>query len=121
MHEIDACLTTRPELRHRVFEAHPELAFMRLVGSPIHTPKRTKAGRELRARVLQGLGFREVTAQLERLRKRYGLKSGRLADDDGLDAVAVCITAQRIWQGTALTLPECPHRDVRGITMAIHY
>src|SRR5512145_3333118 len=47
--EVDRVMT--PALQHRVYEAHPELAFQSLAGQPLQDRKKTVAGREARLRV----------------------------------------------------------------------
>lgn len=41
--EIDALLIARPDLRNRVYESHPEVAFCRLNGKPMRCRRRSRA------------------------------------------------------------------------------
>src|SRR5262249_38037351 len=67
MCEVDCVMT--PALQHRVYEAHPELAFRTLAGHPMQYRKKTMAGREERVRVLEQAahplfqGIRSAVAQ----------------------------------------------------------
>jgi len=114
LREVDALLT--PALQARVFEAHPELAFRALNGgAPVLAPKRTRAGREARLRLLAPW-FGGDRAAFEAAHRRLGA-----AWDDLVDALAVCWTAGRIRVGAAVRLPAAPPRDARGLRMEIWY
>lgn len=111
--EIDDVLTAADQVR--VFEAHPELAFVRLnEGKPL-TSKHLPEGRLLRARLLKAAGFGMIDAWLGNLRG-----SGAKADDL-LDACALVLTARHIARGTARRLPAGIERDARGLGMSISY
>ena len=90
-------------LDDRVIEAHPELAFARLLGAPARHPKRTPAGRAER---LAALGL----ASRPRVRGA--------APDDVLDAIALTHVARRVLAGDAERLGD-GGRDGRGLRMAI--
>src|SRR5262249_15104243 len=85
MREVDRVMT--PALQHRVYEAHPELAFRTLAGRPMQYRKKTVAGREERVRVLEQAahplfqGIRSAVAQALR-----GFPRTQVAPDDILDA-----------------------------------
>jgi len=111
--ELDRALA--PEDQARVFEAHPELAFRRLVGPASLPPKRRLEGRAARVALLQQAGFRDPEAW-------FGLWPRRLVQpDDLLDAAVLWLTARRIALGRAQRLPALPERDARGLDMAIWY
>src|SRR5690606_24608734 len=61
--EVDVLLSERPDLRERVFESHPEVAFMRLNGGiPMRLPKKIRGavnpeGMEERKALLCSLGY----------------------------------------------------------------
>lgn len=116
--EIDALLRQRPALRERVFESHPEVAFMRLNGgAPMRLPKKIKgmvnpAGMEERKALLAGRGYER--AFLDRP-PPAGAKP-----DDFLDAACMMLVAGRIGRGEAVSFPDPPGRDALGIVVAIH-
>ena len=106
--EVDAAMT--PALSERVFEVHPELAFMALHdGAPIAEPKRSPEGRALRIALLEAHGIAVPP------------KPRGAAMDDLLDACALLWSARRIATGQhATVLPE-PERDARGLPMQISW
>lgn len=108
--EIDAIMQPRHE--KKIFEAHPELAFRRLHGMPVAS-KHTREGSDLRLKILRDAGFRELENWIAAM-KPLGAKA-----DDVLDACALVLTAQRIADGRAQSLPPAPQRDERGLRMAI--
>ena len=67
MRELDALLDSRPPLRNRVFEAHPELAFARLNGgAPVLASKKTEEGQRVRLALLASAGFEQSQSALGR-------------------------------------------------------
>ncbi|RWM22179.1 MAG: DUF429 domain-containing protein [Mesorhizobium sp.] len=115
--EIDAVLIARPELRSRVFESHPEVAFCRLNGDQaMRLPKKIKGA-------VNPAGMAERKALL----CRHGYISGFLdrtpprgaAADDFLDAAAMMLIACRIASGEARPFPDPPLADRFGIPVAI--
>jgi predicted RNase H-like nuclease len=115
--EIDAVLIARPELRCRVFESHPEVAFCRLNGDQaMRLPKKIKGA-------VNPAGMAERKALL----CRHGYVSGFLnrtpprgaAADDFLDAAAMMLIAGRIASGKAKPFPDPPLADRFGIPVAI--
>lgn len=115
--EVDAVLRARPELRGRVREVHPEVAFRALNGGvAVAASKKTKDGRRARRRLVAsrfGAGAFDAV--------RAAFRRGDVADDDVLDALAVLWTAERIRYGVAVTLPAEPPRDAMGLPMEIVY
>lgn len=115
--EIDALLRRRPELRARIRESHPEVAFWRLNGgSPMELPKKIKgrvnpAGMEERRALLAGCGLDRPL--LDRPAPRGA------GDDDVLDACAMLLVAERLAQGLARPFPDPPPVDSCGLTVAI--
>lgn len=112
--EVDAALTL--EGQSRVYEGHPEMAFMRLAGAPLGPPKRRAAGRRQRRALLENALREPIEA--EAIRERYG--RGSVAADDILDAVVLTLTARHVLEGTAQIAGD-GSRDARGLEMAIRY
>jgi predicted RNase H-like nuclease len=115
--EIDALMITRQELRTRIIESHPEVAFWRMNDErPMSLPKKVKG-------VVNPAGMEERRALLA----RYGLDRALLdrkppvgaATDDYLDACAVLMVAARRARGTARPFPDPPGTDGFGIPVAI--
>lgn len=115
--EIDALLIARPELRTRVYESHPEVAFCRLNGEkPMTLPKKIKgavnpAGMEERKALLCRHGY--VRAFLDQ-KPPTGA-----AADDFLDAAVMMLIAGRLACGEARPFPDPPLADRFGIPVAI--
>lgn len=115
--EIDALLIARPDLRGRVFESHPEVAFCRLNGGiAMALPKKVKGA-------VNPAGMEERKALL----CRHGYEKSFLdqpppkgaASDDFLDAAAMMLIAGRIANGEARPSPDPPPSDRFGIPIAI--
>ena len=107
--EIDALMIARPELRERVIESHPEVAFWRLNGGQaMKLPKKIK-GR------INPAGMAERKALLS----ANGLERGFLdappprgaGEDDFLDAAAMLMIAARHARGETQSFPDPPGRD----------
>ncbi|MDX8478301.1 DUF429 domain-containing protein [Mesorhizobium sp. VK24D] len=115
--EIDALLIARPDLRGRIFESHPEVAFCRLNGGAAMTlPKKIKgivnpAGMEERKALLCRHGYEK--SFLDQLPPKGA------ASDDFLDAAAMMLIARRIASGEARPSPDPPLTDRFGIPVAI--
>ncbi len=100
-----------PSAHAPVWEAHPEVSFAAMTGSPILFPKRTWAGARLRTKALHDEGIVISEADPE---------AANIAADDVLDAAAAAWTARRCLTGRAISLPEAPGRpDRRGVVPAI--
>ncbi|TGQ43894.1 DUF429 domain-containing protein [Mesorhizobium sp. M00.F.Ca.ET.216.01.1.1] len=115
--EVDALLIARPELRSRVFESHPEVAFCRLNGDQaMSLPKKVK-----------GAANPAGMAERKALLCRHGYDKNFLdqmpprgaASDDFLDAAAMMLIAGRIASGEARPFPDPPLADRFGIPVAI--
>jgi predicted RNase H-like nuclease len=115
--ELDELLRARPDLRGRIVESHPEVAFWRLNGArAMATPKKVK-GRVNEA------GMAERRALLA----RHGIPEAFLAGpppkgaaaDDFLDATAMLLIAERRLRGEARPFPDPPLRDAYGLPVAI--
>ncbi|MER9168163.1 DUF429 domain-containing protein [Mesorhizobium australicum] len=112
--EIDTLLIVRPELRGRIFESHPEVAFCRLNGDhAMLLPKKIKDS-------VNPAGMAERKALL----CRHGYDMDFLdrppprgaAADDFLDAAAMMLIAGRI---ASEPFPDPPSADGFGIPVAI--
>lgn len=115
--EVDTFLRENPEDVSRVFETHPELAFVAMNGgTPLDQPKKIKSranppGLELRRALLTRAG---VPAEIA------GMKAPKGAgDDDLIDALACLVTARRLHRREARSYPQNPPRDEFGLPMAI--
>jgi predicted RNase H-like nuclease len=111
MRELDAVLRKRPACR--IVEAHPELGFARLAGSPVLEKKKTPEGRKRRLALLAKHGMGDVADWLDLLPRSL------VAPDDVIDAAVVCLAALRILAGKGTCLPAKPATDRFGIEMAI--
>lgn len=112
--ELDRLLT--PERAERIVESHPELAFAVLNGAAAMTlPKKVKSrpnppGLDQRRALLVRLGF--DAALLERPPRGAAI-------DDLLDACVLALVARRVHAGQAVSFPDPPMRDARGLPVAI--
>jgi predicted RNase H-like nuclease len=118
--EVDRLMT--PALQQRVYEAHPELAFVTLAGHPMGHNKKTSAGYAERLEALTGgpvAPFQKLHAHLLQTIQKFPRRQA--ARDDILDAYALVCTAYRITQTRAHCLPASPQVDARGLRMEIWY
>lgn len=115
--ELDELIRARPELRGRVLESHPEVAFWRLNGGQaMRLPKKVKgrvnpAGMEERRTLLAECGLNRDFLDASPPRGA--------AEDDFLDAAAVMLVAARHARGEARPFPDPPGRDEYGLPVAI--
>jgi len=115
--ELDTLLRARPDLRGRVRESHPEVAFWRLNGErAMSLPKKVKGrvhppGMEERRALLARCGLDRFL--LDRPSPRGA------GDDDVLDACAMLLIAGRIAEGRAVPFPDPPLVDGHDIPIAI--
>ena len=113
--EVDGLLCRDAAARAAFVEVHPELSFRAWNrGRPMAQPKKDAAGRRARLRLAEAWLGRGVLADA-----RGHVRKKDLADDDVLDAIAALWTAVRIARGDAVTVPEDPPRDARGLPMRI--
>ncbi len=115
--ELDTLLRARPDLRGRVHESHPEVAFWRLNGEcAMSSPKKVKGrvhppGMEERRALLARCGLDRFL--LDRPSPRGA------GDDDVLDAFAMLLVAERVADGRAVPFPDPPLVDGHAIPIAI--
>ena len=119
--EVDKALRESATDAARVFEVHPELAFMQLrteqggEAAGLKEGKTSEAGHAKRKALLEPVfGAALQTALDERIAK-YVQK------DDILDAFAVLWSARRIAAGSAIVLPADEPHDSADLPMVIRY
>lgn len=115
--EIDALMIAQPELRSRVVESHPEVAFWRLNGgSAMQLPKKIKGS-------VNPDGMEERKALLARVGHDRGFLDQPpprgAGADDVLDACAMLLMAERHRRGETTSFPTPPGMDAYGIPVAI--
>lgn len=99
-----------PGIQNRVREGHPELSFAQMNGGAgLLWPKRTEEGQRERTERLQPQ-FADLESQTAAIRPRRAVI-------DLLDALAMLWTARRLRDARALTLPDLPEFDSRGLRM----
>ena len=99
-----------------VLEIHPEVCFWAMVGAPARHSKHSREGlQERRALLVAHFGEEAVTTC------ESSLGSVRAKLDDLYDAMAALWSAERIVNGTAITIPENPVKDSTGLRMEINY
>jgi predicted RNase H-like nuclease len=113
--EVDELMTA--ETQRHVREAHPEVTFARLSGSPMIHNKKRPDGRAERIAVLQNAGIDISNARLAE--ERHKLGAGEVTPDDLLDALACLITALHVSVGRSQSLGLADQRDGRGLLMEI--
>lgn len=115
--ELDHLLITRLDLRHRIFEVHPEVSFHAWSGgTPIEEPKKSVSGGALRRQLVANHFGPDAFAEV---RHRY--RKREVADDDIADAFAALWTAERIMNGSSRTLPAHPSHDSEQLPMRMVY
>lgn len=119
MAEVDHLLRSRPKLRARLVECHPEVAFWAMNGqAALDLPKKVKnrpypPGLDLRLTLLGASG---VPCDLLNAQTARALGAGL---DDLIDAAACAVTAKRVAEGKALRFPDPPEADAFGLPVAI--
>lgn len=116
--EVDSLIT--PAHQTTVYEAHPELAFMLLAGTPMQHNKKTAAGREERLKALRRAPqprCRPLQPALQRALRTY--RRAQVAPDDLLDACVLLRTSYRLAAARAQYLPATPAWDAEGLRMEI--
>jgi predicted RNase H-like nuclease len=106
--DVDRQLRSEPNLKRRVFESHPELAFHLLSGVSLGYSKKLSAGQNERLDIIHRT-LPEARADFENLLTRY--PRSVLARDDILDAMVLLIVGLgKTWELT------CKERaDEKGI------
>ncbi|KAB1072118.1 DUF429 domain-containing protein [Methylobacterium planeticum] len=110
---VDGLLRGRPELRSRLHEVHPEIAFRCLnAGAALPRKKGPERAQGLaaRGRLLRAAGLPEALV----LARPRGAGA-----DDHLDALAGLVVARDILLGRAVPLPDPPERDAHGLPVVI--
>ncbi|MGU3666612.1 DUF429 domain-containing protein [Methylobacterium sp. A49B] len=111
---VDTLLRARPEVRGRVHEVHPEVAFHALNGDrPLGLAKKgrdARRGLDLRRALLAAAGL--PTTLLDARVKG-------VPEDDHLDALAALVVAADILAGRARPLPDPPAQDAHGLPVVI--
>jgi predicted RNase H-like nuclease len=112
--EIDTLLRDTPALRGRVFESHPEVAFLTLnEGKEMSWRKTSPEGENERRQVLLDHGFEaSFLSQMAALRSLA-------KQDDFLDACILVLAAERIARGQAVSYPDPPETDAFGLRISI--
>ncbi len=112
--EVDAFLRSRPRLRGRLHEAHPELCFFHWNGGrAVTSAKRTAEGKAERTKLVESQ-FGVCLDAARELLPRSGW-----AQDDLLDAFALLWSALRIARGDAAPVPARAPLDPLGLRMQI--
>ncbi len=114
--EVDQLIT--PNLQRRVYEAHPELAFAVLAGTPMKDNKKTRKGQEERLQILKSI-FQGIEQTLES--SRLALKRSQVARDDIFDAYVLGWTALCISMNKAHHVPDYQQIDRKGLRMEIWF
>jgi predicted RNase H-like nuclease len=115
--DLDQAIT--PHHQRYVVEAHPEMAFMNLAGSPMSHNKKTIEGRAERMRELRRV-FGNAFEDPRRVRREH--PAAQVALDDVVDAYVLANLANRIWRGIGSRVPAGrPPKDKRGLRMEIWY
>ena len=115
--EVDDLMT--PALQSRVFECHPEVAFWVMNGqTQLALAKKARSdtgasGSGLRRDLLSANGFPATFIERQHFARRTA------GQDDFLDACVCAWSAARILAGTALTFPDAPPLDARGLRQEI--
>lgn len=110
--EIDHELRAQPWLQERVREVHPEVCFYYMnTEQPMAHPKKSGQGFVDRHRFIEG-HFGTVFSPL-----RASVPRRDATDDDLLDSLVALWSAERLLNGTSITLPPDPPRDRFGLRM----
>lgn len=120
--EVDAMMT--PALQERIYESHPELAFLSLAGHRMRHGKKSNHGREERLSALEAAGaehsvWAKTRQLIEEGSRQYFRK--QVAVDDIVDAYAMAWVAAQVAIGKARRVGNLSLRDARGLRMEILY
>jgi predicted RNase H-like nuclease len=113
--EVDAVMTVARQQYIR--EAHPEVSFACLSGSPMEHNKTTPQGRDERILVLRTAGIDLSETWL--VAERAGLGAARVSLDDLIDALACLATARHIHDGRGQSLGRVGQTDAKDLLMEI--
>jgi predicted RNase H-like nuclease len=119
--EVDTSLRASKSDASRVFEVHPELAFMQLQieqggeAAGLKEGKTSEAGHAKRKALLDPIFGATLQTALDERVARHAQK------DDVLDAFAVLWSARRIEADSAVMLPDDEPRDGALLPMVIRY
>lgn len=119
--ELDTVLRGEPELRERVIESHPELAFAMLNGGP-GGPSAMTLPKKIKSRVNpEGMAERQALLVRCGLPENFvSLRAPRGAkDNDFIDACAMFLIARRYTHGEARAHPAHAEHDAHGLRMTI--
>lgn len=109
--EIDEFMT--PERQKIIREIHPELCFYELNNkTSLEKSKSSSEGSMERGKLLAGVGYGSLINSY--LSNQY---SHPFKLDDMLDACAACWTAERIYNGKTIVIPEKEDIDLKGLKM----
>ena len=104
--KLDQYLIKNKLLREKIFESHPELAFMMLKGQPMHYNKRKREGYSERLELLKKI-YPQTDEIVNYTLEKYLRKE--VKKDDILDALALAINA---YLGNKLNLREYPEHEI---------
>ena len=114
---IDVELQNNPHLRDKVYEVHPEISFRAINdGDSIVEAKRNPEGESIRRSLIES---HFGSGAFDEIRKNHYLKD--VANHDINDAFAVLWTAERIFNGKAVSIPAEMEFDSVGLRMGIWY
>lgn len=106
-----------PDEQERCVEVHPELSFLALNGDrPLPDSKRAPEGIATRRALIDAAFGPKAFPSI-----RQAITPRDATDDDLLDAMAACWTANRIAEGTARRIPDEPPTDARGLRMEMWF
>jgi predicted RNase H-like nuclease len=115
--EVDEVLRSHPNIQPRVREVHPEVCFWaRNQGRAMAHSKKTAEGQAERLALIESHFGAGLVARI-----RASIPRSSAAMDDILDALVALWTAQRIFAGTAGTLPARPEQDSCQLRMEMVY
>lgn len=106
-----------PDEQTRCVEVHPELSFLALNGDrPLPDSKHSPEGIATRRALISAAFGPEAFPSV-----RQAITPKDATDDDLLDAMAACWTANRIAEGIAHRIPDNPPTDSRGLRMEMWF